>query len=378
MENNRNAPGTFFIVFVAMCLILSSCNLSRTTPLPPGLTSTPIPSNTPALTSPALPTITFTPAVTINSTWTRPADGMTMVYVPEGIFSMGSTRKAYEQPVHNVYLDAYWIDRTEVTNAMYAQCEQAGACTWPGVFKSNTRSNYYKNSEYANYPVIYVNWKSAQAYCKWAGARLPTEAEWEKAARGTDGKHYPWGDSPPGKDLLNFNSNVGDTTAVGSYPSGASPYGALDMSGNVYEWVADWFSVTYYANSPSSNPQGPATGLYRVRRGGSWASEDNLVSSTYRLDSNPHVALNDIGFRCARSDVTPAPSVTPITTPTCPVCTTAVLTGRQTVCSAKCRAARARQQQDAIVRERNARVRLLLTATIASATEALAVLKTPD
>ncbi len=187
MENNRNAPGTFFILFVAMCLILSSCNLSRTTPLPPSLTSTPIPSNSPALTSPGLPTITFTPAVTINSIWTRPTDGMTMVYVPQGNFSMGGTRKDFEKPVHNVYLDAYWIDRTEVTNAMYAHCEQAGACTWPGVFKSNTHSNYYKNSEYANYPVIYVNWKSAQAYCNWAEARLPTEAEWEKAARGRMG-----------------------------------------------------------------------------------------------------------------------------------------------------------------------------------------------
>ena len=172
-----------------------------------------------------------------------------------------------EKPVHIVYLDAYWIDKTEVTNAEYAKCESARVCKPPISYESLTRFSYYGTEQYANYPVVYVTWTQAKTFCLWSGARLPTEAEWEKAARGTDGRIYPWGNYYTTSALLNYNSNVGDTTAVGKYPSGASIYGALDMSGNVWEWVADWYDASYYASSSSTNPTGPASGGTRVLRG---------------------------------------------------------------------------------------------------------------
>jgi eukaryotic-like serine/threonine-protein kinase len=275
------------------------------------------PSETPRPSATA--TSTPTPALGIGSTWTRPADGMTMVYVPAGTFTMGNTidqamaecRKfrndckdgwfTDEQPPHSVSLDAYWIDRTDVTNGMYALCVKAGACQAPSQSGSTTHTSYYGNPQYDNYPVIYVNWTDADAYCKWAGARLPTEAEWEKAARGTDGRLYPWGNDIPNKSLLNFNYNVGDTTAVGIYPSGASPYGALDMAGNVYQWVNDWYDANYYASSPASNPPGPSTGTYRVLRGGSWYYDEDYTRSADRGGNDPAYALSSVGFRCSRS-----------------------------------------------------------------------------
>jgi eukaryotic-like serine/threonine-protein kinase len=225
---------------------------------------------------------------------------MEMVYVPAGEFSMGSlVDTADEQPVHTVYLDAYWIDRTEVTNVMYSQCVQAGACLRPFMNGSNTHSYYYSNPQYANYPVIDLRWGSAEKYCAWAGRRLPTEAEWEKAARGTDGRTYPWGNDNPNDSLLNFNSPAGDTAAVGSYLHGTSPYGALDMAGNVSEWVADWYDAGYYGASPKSNPTGPADGQYRVVRGGSWFSSVYLVRSADRHFLAPDTRDILVGFRCA-------------------------------------------------------------------------------
>jgi formylglycine-generating enzyme required for sulfatase activity len=226
---------------------------------------------------------------------------MVMVYVPAGEFTMGSdSGKSDEQPVHTVYLDAFWIDRTEVTNAMYALCVASGDCQ-PLINSSSwTRSSYYGNPEFNDYPVIYVDWNMANDYCTWAGRRLPTEAEWEKAARGTDERTYPWGNDATNANLLNYNSNVGDTTAVGTYPNGASSYGALDMAGNVWEWVADWYSKTYYQVSPTENPLGPDSGVERVLRGGSWFDLEGGRSAG-RNSYDPDLAHSHaLGFRCSR------------------------------------------------------------------------------
>jgi formylglycine-generating enzyme required for sulfatase activity len=252
------------------------------------------------------PTITPTPTLGIGSSTISPKDGMTLLYVPAGNFLMGSTNQdtlaSYdEKPQHSVYLDAFWIDQTDVTNKMYAACVSAAGCTSPSNRSSYTHPSYYGNSAFDNYPVIYVSWNDATAYCKWAGRQLPSEAQWEKAARGTDGRIYPWGNQAPSKDLLNYNGIVGDTTAVGSYPNGASPYGALDMAGNVWQWVNDWYSDTYYQSSPASNPLGPNSGQVRVLRGGTWLYGNGSIRSALRVRLNPSNSCSGSGFRCARS-----------------------------------------------------------------------------
>jgi formylglycine-generating enzyme required for sulfatase activity len=227
------------------------------------------------------------------------------ILIPAGEFVMGSPDGEgddEEKPQHTVYLDAYYIDKYEVTNARYQACVDAGACDAPQESSSSTRGSYFGNPEYADYPVIHVNWFQAEAFCAWEGRRLPTEAEWEKAARGTDRRTYPWGNEAADAGLLNYDENVGDTTAVGSYPSGASPYGVMDMAGNVWEWVKDWYDSGYYRQSPRDNPQGPETGMYRVLRGGSWVDFGNRgVRSALRGLSNPGFWDSSGGFRCVRS-----------------------------------------------------------------------------
>jgi serine/threonine-protein kinase len=284
---------------------------------------------------------------TADAARTRSKDGMEMVYVPAGEFTMGSTDAdidailaecsdcerdwfTREQPQHTVTLDAFWIDETEVTNAQYARFLNAlgghkGKCQGQDCIRTKSENNdshiryqggqYVAESGYEDHPMIEVSWYGAQAYCEWAGARLPTEAEWEKAARGTEGRIYPWGNTFDSSkvNLCDRNcefdwrdSNADDgyarTAPVGNYSAGASPYGALDMAGNVWEWVADWYAEDYYANSPKSNPKGPNSGPSKVLRGGSWVNVWYYVRAAGRgTVSYPDLTYSDIGFRCAGS-----------------------------------------------------------------------------
>jgi formylglycine-generating enzyme required for sulfatase activity/tRNA A-37 threonylcarbamoyl transferase component Bud32 len=238
-------------------------------------------------------------ALSAGDTWTRPADGMVMVYVPGGEFEMGSTEgDENEQPVHIVALDGFWIDQTEVTNAQYQSCVDAGGCEPPSERRSPTRPEYYGNSVYDDYPVIQASWYQARTYCESVGARLPTEAEWEYAARGSDSLVYPWGDSPPSDALANCCYNVGDTTRVGSYPDGTGWCGALDMAGNVWEWVADWYGE--YPSERQVSPAGPSSGKLRVLRGGSWGYGQDFARCAYRHSDHPDDFGGHVGFRCAR------------------------------------------------------------------------------
>lgn len=277
----------------------------------PTRTPSPTPTSTRSLTATRTPSPTRTATRTRTPTWTPPGTPKPgMVYVPGGDFLMGSTdvdgdAESKEKPQHLIYLDAYWIDRTEVTNAMYARCVQARTCQPPTQDKSRLRSAYYSNSAYADYPVIYVSWHQALIYCNWTGKRLPTEAEWEKAARGTDGRLFPWGDDGPNCSWLNYwgqtGGCVGDTALSYAYEDHSSPYGALNTSGNVWEWVADWYDSGYYVVSPRANPQGPVSGIYRVYRGGSWFNSVPGVRTAYRGAHFPDHSLDDVGFRCAAS-----------------------------------------------------------------------------
>jgi len=228
----------------------------------------------------------------VGSTMLREKDGMEMVYVPEGTFTMGSDDgESDEKPVRIVKLDAYWIDKYEVSNAQYKKCVETGSCTAP---HSTSR---YDNSDYANHPVVNVDWYQASAYCEWAGGRLPTEAEWEKAARGPNGNKYPWGGESPSCELTNYNQCKGGTTAVGSYPKGESYYYAMDMAGNVWEWVNDWYAS--YDASDTDNPTGPTTDRdFRVIRGGSWYSNYGDIRSANRYWSYPDIRYDNYGFRC--------------------------------------------------------------------------------
>jgi formylglycine-generating enzyme required for sulfatase activity len=248
--------------------------------------------------------VTATPAGTSSDasvtapvdTWVRPADGMVMVYVPGGTFPMGSTGDdpdavPDEVPPHLVTLEGFWIDQTEVTNAQYVQFLNEHGNSGPQAGRmieldqgytqiSRVGDGFETTDASLAWPVVMVSWHGAVAYCEWAGGRLPTEAEWEYAARGPEGNLYPWGSAPPTCALANYGDCNRAATRVGSRPAGASWCGALDMAGNVWEWVADWFGP--YTGRPRENPTGPVTGDVPVLRGGGWHSPRWELRAAYR------------------------------------------------------------------------------------------------
>jgi serine/threonine-protein kinase len=233
-----------------------------------------------------LPTPTATAAAGAVQIGT--VDGALYHFVPAGPFTMGSTLGPDESPPHVVELDAFWIMETEVTNALYARCVEVDACTPP-------HNSQWQDAALADHPVTHVDWSQATAYAEWAGGRLPTEAEWEKAARGDDERMFPWPGDASDNEHLNFNAQA--PVAVGSFPAGASPYGLLDMAGNVEEWVLDWYSPTYYSEAPAANPTGPNDGLFRVVRGGSFTSNRGMVRTTARGRAVPDSTFASVGFR---------------------------------------------------------------------------------
>ncbi len=316
---------TLFLIF-----ILSACSSGQaTTSLPnrtptvePTATSVPEIKVTEAVASPTVEAtrVVLLPTETPANIRTSSIDGMPQVYIPAGTFHMGGydVRAAPDEfPAHEVTLNAFWMDQLEVTNAMYQLCVAAGVCDLPQSLELQRRIDYYDNIEFKDYPVVHVTWGDANAFCAWAGERLPTEAEWERAGRGDDLRTFPWGEDKPDDTFANFNFMVKDTSRVGSYPRGASPFGVLDMAGNVAEWTNDFYRSNYYSVSDASNPTGPAAGstFFRVVRGGSLGDAEinirvakrssvlgsnlNAIpgSSAYLGQSSPR-----IGFRCVVSE----------------------------------------------------------------------------
>ncbi len=274
----------------------------------PPIKETEIPSS---LSPTSIVSLSPIPIPVLGSTQIADEDGMVQVYVPAGDFQMGSNVGDVDEKNHTVRLDAFWIDQTEVTNAMYAKCVEAGQCNPPRLQKSNRHDQYYGAPMYDNYPVIYVKWDDANAYCGWVNRRLPTEAEWEKAANlwnenAKQNDPYPWG-KQINCTLANYQKNskeacMGDTTEVNAYPEGASHSGALNMAGNVWEWVSDYYDAQYYdQNITWQNPQGPSSGTSRVFRGGSFKSGAYEIRTANRGYDKPTSTLNNLGFRCALS-----------------------------------------------------------------------------
>lgn len=292
--------------------ITSTITFTVTSPITLAIT----PTITPAVTSTAISPATVTPSsllatdstpasalstvartappkiVEAGAQWIHPQTEAAYLFIPGGEFTMGSDdSRNNEGPAHLVRLDNFWIMQTEVTNQQYQRCVAADKCTEPS-------NEIWLDPAFANHPVTHIDWAQAVEYALSVGGRLPTEAEWEKAARGDDSRAYPWGDDQPAKHLLNYRFEVTIPTAVGQYEVGASPYGVLDMAGNVEEWVHDWYYQSYYEESPTENPRGPDDGVMRVVRGGSFHSNPLDVRTTARGKAIPtSSAYDSVGFR---------------------------------------------------------------------------------
>ena len=324
-----------YVILVLECIILlllrnRSDILAQRNMVPPltPLSITILPTLT--LTNTPTKEPTLAPTLGIGSNKRSEKDGMTMLYVPEGEFVMGADPTTPginpdELPAHAVYLDAYWIDQTEVTNMMYAKFlnengnQEESGTFWldaedPNVGLVLRQSAWIPRSDYqqsanrdfsttTNFPAFEITWHGARAYCEWAGKRLPTEAEWEKAARGTDGRIYPWGNSDD-ECMAEVMRCAGWITGyeldVGQWPAGASPYGTLDMLGSVWEWTADFYDENYYRRSSNENPIGPETGKYKTIRGSSWEYE--YVQITKRSKLSPELSDAALGFRCVMDE----------------------------------------------------------------------------
>jgi eukaryotic-like serine/threonine-protein kinase len=330
-KQNQSKSWLSWKPFRSHSFILTVCVVTLSSCAPP----TPV-----ATSQPTSNAVFAIPTLGIISTQVSTRDGMVLVLVPADIFQMGGAFDNVSSfPVHTVYLDDFWIDQTEVTNEMFAtfvdstghvtDAEKAGGSN---DFRTENKTVYWEKvkgltwdhpdgenssiSGIQDHPVVHVTWNDANAYCTWAGRRLPTEAEWEKAASWNyisgEKYEYPWGNDFNEK-LANFcdescsydfaipyfNDGYAETSPVGSFPQGASPYGALDMSGNVWEWVADWYAGDYYESSPASNPLGPDSGQERVVRGGAWATNHSFLPASRRDSGNPSFPHRALGFRCA-------------------------------------------------------------------------------
>ena len=270
---------------------------------------------------------------------TRTINGIEMVFVPAGEFTMGGTEEVVslaikdckgqycpdlsfrsELPAHTVTVDGFWIGKYEVTNAQYRRFIEAGGYKnqkywsdegWQQIQGTQrTKPSYWEEKRWNgdNYPVVGVWYYEAEAFARWAGMRLPTEAEWEKAARGTDGRLWPWG-SDWDNSRANTLESISNTKPVGSCPTGASPYGVLDMAGNAWEWCSDWYAPDYYKASPTTNPTGPSSGTVRAMRGGSFFISKEAARCSVRSNSRPDYTFfsaNQVGFRVV-APVAPGP-----------------------------------------------------------------------
>ena len=258
-------------------------------------------------------------------------DGSVMILIPKGDFLMGSNesdpavRESDFKPLHKIYLDDFYIDKYEVNVGQFKKfvaatgyitdAEKNGGAWVITISKGGQEGNIsWRNpgfSQNDNLPVVCLSWNDAKAYCDWAEKKLPTEAEWEKAARGTDGRMYPWGSEwnpskcngnewDPRNDKTDHRGGLNLTVPVGIYPQGASPYGVMDMAGNAYEWCQDWYDENYYLNAPRRNPLGPSTGSFRVKRGGSFIRHKEWCTGIFRGNDVPNIGFNDCGLRCTR------------------------------------------------------------------------------
>ncbi len=303
--------GMASFIFMVLCLSVSSTLIGYAgsliatqqviSPIPTLIEPTKALTNTATIIPEKISTSTTIPTPVIRNS----KDGAKLILIPGGEFVMGSTPDndpyfwGAESPPHNVYVSDYYIYETEVTNNMYESCVKEKACPRPDWKNSRTHKEYYGNPDFGNYPVVLVSWMQAVSYCQWAGGRLPSEAEWEKAARGTDQRLFPWGNSLS-TGQANYCGDVcsNDTLPVGQFLNGASPYGVLDMAGNVWEWVNDYFNSGYYNNSPREDPPGPASGTRKVIRGGAWHNPAEGIRVVARSSLTPNNALDTVGFRC--------------------------------------------------------------------------------